>query len=579
MAKKNLKIIFFLIVVILLLGGSIWGYYQQKNKPAVCQELIVKRSDISQVVSVTGRVKANQKVNLSFEKNGKIAKVLVKIGDKVSRGQSLLELSNQNLKIKLSQSQSRVDSARFNLARLQSQLESQLAKLDKFKKGTRTEEIKIAEIKVKNAHQEIIQTNDNLEKTKSKTEKNLHLTYTQTLSYLPEAIDSAKEAIYYLTDIQLSHFNDYSQESLKIAQAKSAAIKILLGKENAGHWTKKSISRLNGGAAAEVKKAENEPTPNNIESALSQTIIALKMTKKALDAVPLIAFLSTTETANLAAQKSALDSKITTLINQQQSIQLQKQSNQLTISTAELKMTQAKNALALAEAELSLKKAGYLTEDISAQESEANAIRANIQWQKTQIEQAIDDVKYYQNELEKTILRSPIDGLITRQESKIGEMVLASSPIISIISPDKFKIEAYISESDIAKIKIGQLADLTLDAYGDQDIFKAKVTKIDPGETIIEGVASYKVTLQFIQENQRIKPGMTANIDILTGHRSSVLTVPRRAIIEEEGKGQFVKVIKNGTVKKTKITTGLTGSDGKIEIISGLKENEKICRP
>jgi len=102
------------------------------------------------------------------------------------------------------------------------------------------------------------------------------------------------------------------------------------------------------------------------------------------------------------------------------------------------------------------------------------------------------------------------------------------------------------------------------------------VVKIDPAETIIEGVATYKTTLQFEKSDGRIKSGMTANIDISTDKRENVLVIPQRAVVSE-GAGKFV-MVDNGTSnpEKRKIETGLRGIDGNIEVISGLSEGEKI---
>ncbi len=88
-------------------------------------------------------------------------------------------------------------------------------------------------------------------------------------------------------------------------------------------------------------------------------------------------------------------------------------------------------------------------------------------------------------------------------------------PFVKLISKDKFQIEADITETDIANVKVDQEAEAILDAYGDDVKFIAKVIEIDPAEKMIEGIATYKTTFQLLNEKSRLKPGMTANIDIL----------------------------------------------------------------
>jgi len=180
------------------------------------------------------------------------------------------------------------------------------------------------------------------------------------------------------------------------------------------------------------------------------------------------------------------------------------------------------------------------------------------------------------NNLEKCFLYSPIDGTVTVQNAEIGKTVTANVPIVSLISNANFEIESYVSEADIAKIRAGDKALITLDAYGDNEIFEAKVIVIDPAETVINGVNAYKVTLQFNNENELIKSGMTANIRIITAERENVLAVPERAIITR-GDEKFVLIDKNdSSPEERKVEVGIKGSNGYVEILSGLNEGEKI---
>ena len=101
---------------------------------------------------------------------------------------------------------------------------------------------------------------------------------------------------------------------------------------------------------------------------------------------------------------------------------------------------------------------------------------------------------------------------------------------------------------------------------------------MDPAETLIEGLTTYKTILQFTDQQKDIdpKPGMTANIDILTAQRENVLTIPQRAITIENNKS-FVQIIANDlSHQQVAIEAGLKGSYGNIEIISGLKEGDKV---
>ena len=187
-------------------------------------------------------------------------------------------------------------------------------------------------------------------------------------------------------------------------------------------------------------------------------------------------------------------------------------------------------------------------------------------------------VKNIEVQIAKTILRSPINGMVTKQDAKVGEIAAANTVLVSVLS-SIYEIEAYVPEVDISKVKIGDASRITLDAYGRDVAFKAKVTAIDPAETVIEGVATYKTTLQFVSNDKPVKSGMTANLDILATEKDNTLIIPQRAVTSRNG-DKFVNLYdssaKDDNIKEVKIITGIRGSDGNIEVLDGLKEGDKL---
>ncbi len=208
--------------------------------------------------------------------------------------------------------------------------------------------------------------------------------------------------------------------------------------------------------------------------------------------------------------------------------------------------------------------------NISDQKQSINLQGANIVSEEVSIRSYEASVGNIEAQIEKTVLHSPINGIITKQEAKVGEIAAANSVLVSILS-SVYEIEAFIPEVDIAKIKIGDSAKVTLDAYGREAVFEAKVISINPAESMVEGVATYKTTLRLDSGDKPIKSGMTANLDILTAQKNDALIIPQRAVTSANG-DKFVDI--GGTT--IKVVTGLRGSDGNIEILEGLKEGDKI---
>jgi len=152
--------------------------------------------------------------------------------------------------------------------------------------------------------------------------------------------------------------------------------------------------------------------------------------------------------------------------------------------------------------------------------------------------------------------------------------VTVGEPVISIISQEPFQIEVDISEIDIGKVDIGDSVEITLDAFPDYK-FLGKVIDIDPAETIIQRVVYYKITVGFEEPDERIKSGMTANIDIITDSRENVLIIPQRAVLIKNGE-KIVRILEGEEIKELQVKTGIQGGQGEIEILSGIKEGDKV---
>lgn len=228
---------------------------------------------------------------------------------------------------------------------------------------------------------------------------------------------------------------------------------------------------------------------------------------------------------------------------------------------AEEKHRSADAAVRLAREELALKQAPPTPEAIAAQEAKIAAVRSSIE--------------NYNAQIAKMTLTAPFSGVITRQDAKLGAVVPANQPIVTLQSDEGFHIVAYVPEVDLAKVSVGDGARVTLDAYGDDAPFSAHVTTIDPAETIKEGVPTYKVTLSFDAPDERIRSGMTANIDILADERANVLKIPARAVATNAA-GKYVRILSTEGPKDVAVEVGLRGSDGTVEIISGLTEGQGV---
>jgi RND family efflux transporter MFP subunit len=185
-------------------------------------------------------------------------------------------------------------------------------------------------------------------------------------------------------------------------------------------------------------------------------------------------------------------------------------------------------------------------------------------------------------QLGETSLYSPIDGMVIRKNVNVGEItvanaVTANTSVVTVAQEGELELESNVPESDIVKVILDQNADVTLDAFTTQTVFPAQVMEIEPASTVIQDVVYYKVKLRFPEYDQRFKNGMSADIDIHTAEKNNVVIIPLRAV-KTEGNDKFVDVLQPDgiTTQKIKITTGMEGDEGMVEVKSGLSGGEKV---
>ncbi|HLP43673.1 MAG TPA: efflux RND transporter periplasmic adaptor subunit [Candidatus Nanoarchaeia archaeon] len=194
------------------------------------------------------------------------------------------------------------------------------------------------------------------------------------------------------------------------------------------------------------------------------------------------------------------------------------------------------------------------------------------------IESARAEVTRIQAEIAERTISAPFTGVVTKVDAKVGEVSTANTPAISMISADKLQIESFIPEINLPFIKIGDVAVVTLDAYGDEIPFEARVVFIDPAETIRDGVSTYRAKLEFTTQDERIRSGMTANVIITSEKKSNVIVVPQKAVTSKNGKKYvIVRVAEQNTERE--VTTGSVSSYGEIEITSGLNPGDVVVLP
>lgn len=195
------------------------------------------------------------------------------------------------------------------------------------------------------------------------------------------------------------------------------------------------------------------------------------------------------------------------------------------------------------------------------------------------VAQAEAQVAQARSGLSKTVVTAPFSGVISSVDLSLGETVTLGKSVISMIATEGFEVDAKVPEIDIVKVKVGSLVDITLDAYGKSVIFPATVTRINPTATQEGSVPVYKVIITFIGKDDRIRQGMTANVQIITEDKGRVLAIPARFVKVISAQEGLVTLMYQGKEVTKGVTLGIRGADGSLEIISGLGVGDVLLAP
>lgn len=210
---------------------------------------------------------------------------------------------------------------------------------------------------------------------------------------------------------------------------------------------------------------------------------------------------------------------------------------------------------------------------------------AQISAARAQIKQYQASLKTAMTNLGYTKIIAPVDGTIISREIDLGSPVAASfqAPELFTIAQDltKMQIEVSVSEADIGNVHEVQDVTYTVDGYPDMN-FKGKVTQVRLSPTTESNVVTYTVIVDVNNEDLKLKPGMTANVSIITDRSENVLCAPNIAlkftpdINGPKYKNQGIWILEKGKPKRIEIRTG-ANNDTNTEIISDkIKEGTEV---
>jgi len=246
-------------------------------------------------------------------------------------------------------------------------------------------------------------------------------------------------------------------------------------------------------------------------------------------------------------------------------------------ATAQLASAQASLALARATLERNqrLVAQGFISPLVLDQNKrEAEVASANVDQARAQVDSAKTD-------LENSVIRSPIDGVVIRRNTDIGQTVAASfqTPDLYLLAKDlrEMLILTSVSEADVGLIRAGQVVRFTVDAYPERE-FEGAVQQFRLNSANNQGVVTYTIVVDVKNPDELLKPGMTAQTKIVVSSKADVLRLPTAALRFRPDDDQLKAA---GAAAST--ASGTVGAPGKATsdddgVLSGIKAGAKIYR-
>jgi HlyD family secretion protein len=226
--------------------------------------------------------------------------------------------------------------------------------------------------------------------------------------------------------------------------------------------------------------------------------------------------------------------------------------------------------------------------DLDTAETNVQTAQAQVDIARAQVLQNRAALTQAETSLHYTRILSPVKGIVISRNVDVGQTVAASfqTPTLFTIAEDltKMQIDTSVDEADISKVKVNQEVRFTVDAYPDTN-FIGNVSEIRNAATMVQNVVTYDVVVQVNNSNLKLKPGMTANVSIITARKAGILLVPNSALrfkpktqgetqdaslkkTSKAGRGLALWVLENNKPKRISVKMGI--SDGSsTEIVSG----------
>ena len=534
------------IIVLGLAGGGYFAFQQLQGTtvtPVTYTTAAVERGNLIVSVTGTGQVSVSDQIDIKPEASGSIVSLPVQKGDTVKTGALIAQIDNSSALQSLRDAETNLESAKLSLKKLQQPADT------------------LTLVKAQN-------TLTKAQEAKPDAEADLAKSYEDGFNGVADAfldlptVMAGLDAVLFGSDLSAGQSGQWNVDYYE-TRAKQYEEEWLVDQYVAKALASYKTARASyDGSFQSYKNTSRSADDETIETLIKQTYATVRDVSEAIkDVKNLIDFFEDTLTKKdvsiptvTATHQSDLKSYTGTISGHLSGLF----SDTATIDDAKAAIVNAERSIVEAQESLADLQAGTDPLDLESQQ-------LTIQ----QRENAILDAR---QALADYYVRAPFDGVIAELNIRKGESVSSGTSIATLITTQKIA-EITLNEIDAAQITLGQKATLMFDAVPELSI-TGDVVDIDAVGTVSSGVVSYGVKIAFDVQDDRVKPGMSLSVAIITESKQNVLLVPTSAVKTSAG-SSFVEILVNGAPQRTAVTVG-SSSDTMIEITDGLAEGDLV---
>ncbi len=488
--KKIIITVVVLVLAVAFIGMIGVRRRRVRNMTVEKKVEVVRRGDFQSRIEATGNLEALVSVEVKSNVEGEIQKLYVKEGDYVQKDQVLLEINPKQVTEDKKQAKANVDAAQAQLTQAELGIKLKTEELNSALQQAK-DNVKIAE-----ANQKTTIASSQTQMTQAETEiQTTKNSWAQDKIALEQAGISLNQAKLTLSELETGR--DSAKVALDNANSELQRNKDLFEKKLV---SKKSLED------AEARQA-------NAESQYDSSLKRVESQKKTVQS----------QDKTIETRQSAIATREAILKSQELNLE----------QLREMRQSQEKQAmlqLQISQTRLDQSSRTINNEKLVTEQSKVSAEAGLLRNQSS--------LKNQEERLGWTTIKAPVSGTVTLMKLEEGEIVTSgrsafsqSPPLMTIDDLSQMVVKTYINEVDMERLRLNQEAEIKVDAYS-KKVYKGRVYKVSPSGAQKDNIISFEVMVEVVGSPSELRPGMSADVDIITYEEKNVLMLPLDAIEE-----------------------------------------------